>query len=273
MSPQSTDPFFAFAQGEVELAQGALLIAREARPDLDSAHYLRVLDQWADNFAAQNMGRSAAEAIDPFNIYVFGELGFRGNQEAYDDPHNSYIDAVIDRRIGIPITLSLVYIEIGRRLGLPLSGVNFPYHFLVRCDAPPEPIFIDPFAGGLRLDRLQLAERLPVVDGTQLRFAEEYIEPASSRDILARMLRNLKRIHVAERRLRNAVRCGERISWLLPNEAENYRDLGFLYYRAHEYGKSIAAFEQYLRWAEDPHDGEEIRQNIRVISGRLGLLN
>ena len=87
------------------------------------------------------------------------------------------------------------------------------------------------------------------------------------------MLRNLKRIHVTERRLRDAVRCGERISWLLPNEAENYRDLGFLYYRAHEYGKSIAAFEEYLRWADEPRDAEEIRQNIRVISGRLGLLN
>ena len=273
MPLRSSDPFFSFAQGDIDLAQGALLIAREARPDLDGSHYLHVLDQWADDFAAQTMGRSAAEAIDPFSTYVFEELGFRGNQEAYDDPQNSYIDAVIDRRIGIPITLSLVYIESGRRLGLPLSGVNFPYHFLVRCDAPPEQIFIDPFAGGQRLDRQQLAERLPVVDGAQLRFSEQYVEPASPRDILARMLRNLKRIHVTERRLRDAVRCGERISWLLPNEAENYRDLGFLYYRAHEYGKSIAAFEEYLRWADEPHDVEEIRQNIRVISGRLGLLN
>ncbi len=273
MHAQSTDPFLAFTQGPIELGRGALLIAQEHNPELDVDRYLSLLDEMAKEFAARPRRDNVRETIALLNSYIFEDLGFRGNKQAYDDPRNSYLDAVIDRRLGIPITLSIVYMEIGKRSGLALSGINFPYHFLVRCEGISEVVFIDPFAGGTCLDIDQLAERLPVVDGAPLRFSSEYIEPATPRDILARMLRNLKRLHVNERRLADAIRCGERIAWLLPDEAENFRDLGFLYYRAHEYRRSIDAFESYLRCAQDPQDDEEIRQNIQVISGRLGMLN
>ena len=145
MPMHSSDPFFEFVQGPIELDRGALLIAQERRPDLDIPHYLRVLEEIADNFSLPNQLIGLRDRIDCFNAYLFEELGFRGNKEAYDDPQNSYLDAVLERRLGIPITLSVVYIEIGRRVGLPMFGVNFPYHFLVRCDASGEPIFIDPF--------------------------------------------------------------------------------------------------------------------------------
>ena len=267
------DPFFEFAQGPIELDRGALIIAQERRPDLDITHYLRLLDGLANNFSLPNQPSDLRNRIDCFNTYLFEELGFRGNREAYEDPQNSYLDAVLERRLGIPITLSVVYIEIGRRVGLPIFGVNFPYHFLVGCDAPEEPVFIDPFECGTCLSKTQLTKRLPVVEGNPLRFSEHFIAPAAPRDILARMLRNLKRVHVNERRLSEAIHCGQRIAWLVSDEAENYRDLGFLYYRAHQYKQSIKAFEQYLRCANDPSDRDEIEQNIRVISGRLAMLN
>ena len=273
MPMHPSDPFLEFVRGPIELDIGALLIAQERRPDIDVPHYLRVLDDLAGNFSLPNRPLGLIERIDYFNAYLFEELGFRGNREAYNDPKNSYLDAVLERRLGIPITLSIVYIEIGRRVGLPIFGVNFPYHFLVRCDASDESIFIDPFEGGTCLSKTQLTKRLPVVEGKPLRFSKHFIAPAEPRDILARILRNLKRVHVNERRLSHAIRCGQRISWLLPDEAENYKDLGFLYYRAHQFKQSLESFEQYLRLANDPSDRNEIEQNIRVISGRLAMLN
>jgi regulator of sirC expression with transglutaminase-like and TPR domain len=274
MHPQSSDPFTDLLQGDIDLALGALLIAQQGRPELDIEHYLERLDQLAEGFNVRHPQMpSEVTAINALNEYLFDELGFRGNKDNYDDPANSYLDEVLDRRLGIPITLSLVYIEVGNRLGLSLSGVNFPFHFLVRCDAVAYPIFIDPFAGGQLLNTLQLADRLPAVDGVQLRLEDHYLHPASARDILARILRNLKRIHTYDRQIKEAICCGERIALLEPQEADNYRDLGFLYYRAHEYQKSLDAFEHYLRWAIDAADADEIRQNIQVISSRLGMLN
>jgi regulator of sirC expression with transglutaminase-like and TPR domain len=274
MSPQSSDPFFALLQGHIDLGRAALLIAQQARPELEIEHYIECLDQLAEGFRSRHpQMRSGAVAVSALNEYLFGELGFRGNRANYDDPTNSYLDEVLDRRLGIPITLSLVYIEVGNRLNLSLSGVNFPYHFLVRCDAVSEPIFIDPFANGQLLSPLQLADRLPVVDGVQLPLEDRYLQPASPRDILARILRNLKRIHTYNRQLKDAICCGERIALLEPEEADNYRDLGFLYYRTRECQKSLNAFEHYLRWVVEAPDADEIRQNIQVISNRLGMLN
>ncbi len=274
MHSQSPDPFIELLRGDIDLALGALLIAQQARPELDIGHYLERLDQLAEGFKVRHPQMPAGTtAIAALNEYLFDELGFRGNRENYDDPTNSYLDEVLDRRLGIPITLSLVYIEVGNRLGLSLSGINFPYHFLVRCDAVTDPIFIDPFAKGELLNPLQLADRLPTVDGIQLRLEDRYLQPTHPRNILARILRNLKRIHTYGRQLREAIYCGERIALLEPQEADNYRDIGFLYYRIHEYQKSLDAFEHYLRWAVQAPDADEIRQNIQVISSRLGMLN
>ena len=273
MPMRPPDPFFEFVQGPIELDKGALIIAQERRPNLDITHYLRMLDGIAKSFSLPKKPLGLHDKIDYFNTYLFGDLGFRGNKEAYNDPQNSYLDAVLERRLGIPITLSVVYIEIGRRMGLPMFGINFPYHFLVGCDAPNDPIFIDPFEGGICLSKTQLTKRLPVVEGKPLRFSEHFIAPAKPSDILARMLRNLKRVHVNERCLNKAIQCGQRIAWLVPDEEENYKDLGFLYYRAHQYKQSIEAFEQYLQWANNPSDRDKIEQKIRFISGQLAILN
>ena len=277
MQPQSTDPFFSFVQQaqdrEFDLARGALLIARQAYSDLDVEYYLRQLDDIGANYRAHHPpATDLATELANFSRFLFVDHEFRGNQDAYDDPRNSYLNDVIDRRLGIPISLSVVYLQVGRRLELPLAGINFPYHFLVRS-TESDPLFIDPFAGGAFVDYRQLGERLPVVDGRKLALEKDYLAPAPPLQILARMLRNLKRIHVQERKFTAAVHCAEKISWIQPDEAENYRDLGFLYYWIHDYRKAVDAFTAYLRWADDPSDAVEIQQNIETISGRLSMLN
>ena len=278
MHSQPSDPFFAFVQqapdGDFDLARGALLIASQAYRDLDIEHYLHKLDALGEDFRTHHP-RSATLATELANLshYLFADLEFRGNQDDYDDPRNSYLNDVIDRRLGIPITLSVIYLELGRRLGLSLAGVNFPYHFLVRSTECGEPLFVDPFASGAFVDNRQLDERLPVVAGRKLELAEDFLAPAPPLQILARMLRNLKRIHIQERKFHAAVQCAEKIVCLQPAEAENYRDLGFLCYWVREYRKAIDAFTAYLRWADDPPDAKEIQQHIRAISNRLSMLN
>ena len=279
MHSQPSDPFFALVQQardrrDIPLDQGALLIASQAYPNLDIDHYLHKLDSLGEDFRTR-YAPSPVLATELANLsrYLFTDLEFRGNQDQYDDPRNSYLNEVLDRRLGIPITLSVVYLELGRRLHFSLAGVNFPYHFLVRSTELAEPLFVDPFANGAFVDNNELGERLPVIEGRKLELAADYLAPTSPLDILARMLRNLKRQHVQARQFPAAVHCAIRISWLQPAEAENYRDLGFLYYWIREYGKAVDAFNAYLRWADTPPDAKEIQQNIQVISDRLSMLN
>ena len=280
MRPRPSDPFFTLVQkardssGEIDLAHGALLIARQAYPDLDIEHYLRQLDALSEDFRARYAAANSLPAsLANLSQYVFGDLGFRGNRAHYDDPRNSYLNEVLDRRLGIPITLAVVYLELGKRLSFPLAGVNFPHHFLVRSTQGGEPLFVDPFASGAFVDSQSLSERLPVIEGRRLELAAEFIEPTSSRHILARMLRNLKRLHSQAREFPTAIGWAEKIAYLLPAEAENYRDLGFLYHHTREYLKSIEAFNEYLRQAGDAPDASTIEHNIRILANRLIPLN
>ena len=185
MRPRPSDPFFALVQkardpsGEIDLARGALLIALQAYPDLDIEHYLRQLDALSEGFRARYAATDSLPAsLANLSQYVFGDLGFRGNRAHYDDPRNSYLNEVLDRRLGIPITLAVVYLELGKRLSFPLAGVNFPQHFLVRSTQGDEPLFVDPFAGGTFVASESLGERLPVIEGRRLGLAAEFIEPS-----------------------------------------------------------------------------------------------
>ncbi len=280
MRPRPADPFLALVQkardesGEIDLAHGSLLIALQAYPDLDVEHYLRQLDALGEDFRSRYAAAdSLPAALANLSQYVFGDLGFRGNRTHYDDPRNSYLNEVLDRRLGIPITLAVVYLELGRRLSLPLAGVNFPHHFLVRSTQGDQPLFVDPFADGAFVDGKSLGERLPVIEGRRLELAPEFTEPTSSLHILVRMLRNLKRLHFQARQFPTAIDWAEKIAYLLPTEAENYRDLGFLYHHTGEDLKAIEAFNEYLRQADTPPDASTIEHNIRVLANRLIPLN
>lgn len=171
----------------IDLGVAALLIASVARPALDIAHYVGILDRLADDIRV----RSAADRLGGLRRILFTELGFRGNLDDYYDPRNSFLDEVLERRTGIPITLSVVVLEIGRRLDLDVHGVGFPGHFLVRADGQ----LLDPFAGARAVTEGELELKLRAMFGPEAQLTSSMLAPTGKRDILVRMLNNLRGIY------------------------------------------------------------------------------
>src|SRR5690606_37932976 len=181
--------FAGLADREMDLEKGAFMVAQYAYPNLDRHRYAMELDRIAEEIAYDLRDEMYMEdVVDVINEHLFSREGFRPDNRRFYDPENSYINRVIERRTGIPITLSVIYLLIARRLDLPISGVAVPGHFLVRYDGPRETLWIDPFNEGALLDREDCEELLrsmgvPVLD--------EYLRPCSTRQIIARMLNNL----------------------------------------------------------------------------------
>ena len=276
MKNANEDTLFKLAQLEndqIDLAKGALLIAKDAYADLDIEAYLQQLNQMAEELQSQ-IGEEAdtSEQINYLNHYLFETQGFVGSsQEHYYDARNSYLNEVLERKIGIPITLSIVYIEVGKRIGLPLVGVGFPGHFIVK-HRNLEAV-IDPFEKGQILSDADLSERLRQIFRESVPMHPRFLQAVTNKEILARMLRNLRQIYFREEKYEKAVRTAERIAWLAPQSAQDYRDLGYLYYQVNAYGKSLASFNTYLRLSDDPPDQEEISRNIRLLTQQIAKLN
>ena len=185
---QVTERFTALVRrpaAEVPLDEAALLIAAHAYPELDVDAQLARLDDLA--------ARCVAPTLDALTTHLFTDLGFEGNVRDYYDPRNSYLNDVIDRRTGIPITLAVLTIEVGRRLGVPLAGVGMPGHFLLREKVDPD-VFVDPFARGRVLDRAGCEQAFRSVHGPEAEFDPDYLDPVDTHVILARMLANLRAV-------------------------------------------------------------------------------
>ncbi len=176
-------------EDELPLDRACLLIAAHAYPDLDVEAELAVLD---------DLAAGASEAsFDGWHRLLFEDLGFTGAVEDYYDPANSFLNEVVRRRVGLPITLSVVGIEIGRRLGVKLAGVGMPGHFLLVHEGGGSPVWVDPFSGGRLLDRDECEERFHLVNGASTPFLDSYLEPVGPRAILGRILANLKSIYAS----------------------------------------------------------------------------
>ncbi|HEU5180559.1 MAG TPA: transglutaminase-like domain-containing protein [Candidatus Polarisedimenticolia bacterium] len=197
---------------EIPLDRAVLLIARSEYPDLDHARYLAELDRLSGVTRRRlPPSRDPLEILQALNHVLIDEEGYRGNQEDYYDPRNSFLNDVIDRKLGIPITLSVLYLEVARRLAFPLAGVSFPGHFLVRHRSEERDFFVDPFHRGEILTPGELPGRLADLFGPENaaeilkkngnRLPEEYVTPAGPRDILLRMLTNLREIYLRRRDL------------------------------------------------------------------------
>ncbi len=216
------------ADNNIPLDEAALLIAAEADPETSVEHYLTVLDQFAQGFLEE--GRFNPDMGIPVNgliDYIHQDLGFSGNITDYYDTANSYLNRVIDNRVGIPITLALVHIAIGNRLDLPVDGISFPGHFLVRYGGEGGPI-VDPFAGR-ELSRADCQNLLRQIAGVRATLQDEYFLPASPRDILIRMLDNLKQIFWRQRSWDESKACIDRQLLLLPDQDEFTIQLGAVY--------------------------------------------
>ncbi len=190
------DPTARFArlvqgpEDELPLDEAALLIAAHAYPDLDIGFEMQLLDGLAE--------RCPEPTLEGWRRYLFVDQGFSGNVDDYYDPDNSFLNKVLERRTGLPITLSVLGLVVGRRLGLRLAGVGLPGHFLLRHETDGPPVFVDPFAGGRVLDREACIERFRAVNGLSAPFVESYLDPVGPREILGRMLANLRAIYATK---------------------------------------------------------------------------
>lgn len=258
------------ASGE-HLAEAALLVARTRDPELNVAAYLRQIDDWATYLrtSLDNAEADAGERIESLNRLLFDELRFTGNTGDYSDPRNSLLDAVIDRRLGIPITLSVLYIELGRRIGLPLEGVAFPGHFLVTLPVSHGVVVLDPYAEGASLEFADLERLLFQVQPErhwELEQVRELLEPAGLREILVRMLRNLKASYWDARDLVNAMWVQDLLLAIDADLAVERRDRGILNEQVGHYQAAAEDLKEYLRQAPDAADAEAIRTQIVELS-------
>ena len=212
---------------------------------------------------------------------MFGELGFVANVDAYYDPRNSYLNEVIDRRTGIPISLSIVYMELGRRIGLPLEGVSFPGHFLVRLRLRGGMLVLDPFAGGAPQSEDDLRERLERVGpkGTtggvplELLPLEQFLEPASHRQIIARVLRNLKSIYRDADEPARLLAVLNRILVVSPDASIELRDRGQLYRRLECWQPALADLSAYVEREPDAPDGDDMRLQLLALRAQCARMN
>ena len=250
---------------EIDLARAALLLARDAYPEIDPDAYVRQLDMWASSIRGAVESRPSDPLFGIVTDLLFDRLGFRGSEPDYSDPRNSYLNQVIDRRRGLPIALSVIYLEIGWRVGLP-------GHFIVRCDSGPRTWFIDPFHQGGVLDEEDCARLMRRTAG-DLPFSRRLLLPVTRRQILARMLHNLRATYVQRDMLREAQPVIERLIELDPALSEPLRDLGLIHFRQGAYRRAIDLLESYLGLAPDTDDIASIRQVIGAARAEMARRN
>ena len=270
MTSPARERFTALVSGpeeDLDLAEAALLIAQEEQPDLDVAHYLKRLDQLADAVRTElPPSPTHNDTLKCLNTHLFFKEGLRGNTGAYYDPRNSFLNEVLETKAGIPITLSVIYMEVGRRLGLALVGIGFPGHFLVRYSGPDGEQILDPFLGGANLSEAQLAAKLRSMYGENNPLAAQVsklLTPATKKEILTRMLGNLKGVYLNKGDFERALSVIDRMVLIRPDAATEFRDRGAVQQRLGRMQGAVRDFKKYLALAPDAPDADRIRALIQ----------
>jgi len=258
---------------EIDLARAALLIAKTEYPTLNLERYLLRLDRLAAEAGARRLARDPLGRLHRLREFLFEEVGFRGNAEEYFDPRNSFLNDVLDRKLGIPITLSLVLMEVGRRLRLDIKGIGLPAHFIVGVEIEGDQVLLDPFHGGMLLTPDGAQELVSRVLGRPVTLQEEHFAPVTKREFLARMLRNLKAIYWRRREWAKALPVVERLLALELDSPEEIRDRGVAHVHLGEFTRGIADWEHYLSLCPQAPDAETVRSHLRRVRGALATLN
>ena len=255
----------------------ALLIARDEYPGLQAAHYDAMVQGYADALRTEVQAQDAAPArMAVINRYLFEELGFGGNNDAYSDPRNSYLNDVFDRKLGIPISLAVVQMEIARRLDVPLDGISFPGHFLVRLPMDDGILVMDPYNKGRSLSADELRDRVSSHFGGQSPDDTELMHilaPATHRAILLRMLRNLKALYVEQNDWDRVARSADRLLKLAPSLGEEVRDRGLAYLKLGHIAGARDDLARYLAVQPEAPDVEAIRALLIEATSRAQRLN
>jgi regulator of sirC expression with transglutaminase-like and TPR domain len=261
---------------QINLAVAALLIAVDEYPDLNVQGCMRELDELANEVKkdmAFQVQEEPLEAVKRINRVLYLQKGFRGNTLDYYDPRNSYLNIVLERRTGIPITLSIIYMELGKRLGLSLQGVGMPGHFLLKGFCHSGEFFIDAFHKGELLSRSQCWERLQESHGGEGPPASTCLDAISNLQILTRMLNNLKMIYFNARDFPRALSATEKIMILNPDAANELRDRAALHFRLNYLSRALSDWTAYLKRVPDAADAEEVRNNLRAVHQLLAARN
>jgi regulator of sirC expression with transglutaminase-like and TPR domain len=266
----------------IDLARACLMIAQDAYPGLDVERYLGEIERMAMRLRGrmpQTYG--GEERVVALNQFLYEDLGYWGNTDDYYDPRNSYLNEVIERKTGIPITLSILYMELGRRIGLPLAGVSFPGHFLVRLRLRGGMLVLDPFAGGAPQSEAELRERVKRVipDGVADNLPaselplDQFLEPASNRQILSRLLRNLKGIYRETDKPERMLDVLNRMLLVTPDASGELRDRGYVYQRLECYRAALKDLTDYAEREPAAPDMDDVRVKVVELSVLCARLN
>lgn len=279
---QAFAQMIAHEDNEVDLLEASLLIARVAYPDLDTAATLSQLDAIAQRVRALLVPSEEKQPtptthpldiINALNKVLFEDEHFHGNQSDYYNPNNSFLNKVLENRTGIPISLSLLYMEVGKRVGIQIEGIGLPYHFMVRYRWSDGQVYIDPFQGGRLLNEEQCQQYISEIAQYETELQPQWFEPVSHKHILIRMLNNLKRIYIDQDMFEQALFISDLIMMLAPRASVEQRDRGFLHLQLKHYGRALHDLNAYLTTAPDAEDRYEIKNHLKAIRQAIAMLN
>ena len=266
---QNFDREIAQADAEINLAKAALFYAQAEYHHLDINEYLNILDAIAEHIRPQlPVELYPLKVIQQINYYLFEELNFQGNQKNYYNPHNSFLNEVIERRMGIPITLSVIYLEVAKRLNFPMVGIGMPGHFLIRPEFEDVGFFVDVFNRGEILFKQDCQDKLNQIYPEPVKLESHFLSPISNRQILARMLNNLKYIYLHQGNFNKALNVMGGILMLFPENPDELRDRGLLYYQLNRWQEAARDLQSYITILPNGEDVSMIKMILEKISKR-----
>ena len=250
----------------IDLTEAALVIALEEYPSLQLDRYLDQIDEWGEAIRERIEGSPDIERIvAEINRFLFEQEGFHGEADDYYDPRNAYLNEVLDRHAGLPIALSILYIEISRRVGVEMAGVSLPGRFLVKVTGPWGELLIDPFDGGRVLTSLECQLILDRVYGGAVSLSEHHLRATTRHEVLARVLSHIKAIHQARGEADRVMADIDRLLMLDRDDPYELRDRGLVAMKLHRYEDAIGALEAYLARAPHADDRRRIEEQIRYL--------
>jgi regulator of sirC expression with transglutaminase-like and TPR domain len=262
------------SEDSFDLVRAAMLVAAEADPAVDVDTEMATLAKWGDELASRiepewnNLQRLAR-----LRRYLYEDLGFHGDQKDYFSPENSLLPSVMRRRMGIPLTLSIIFLSLGWRIGMPLEGVGFPGHFLVRLTGEERELLLDTFHKGMSVDHADCAQMLEQITKGQVPFDAAMLAPMTKRDMIARLLMNLKGAYLRQQQDEQALLAVERLLLIHPEDADQVRDRGLLLYRLRRYQQALDGLRAYLAARPDANDRETVEHHLVSLREILASMN
>jgi len=258
----------------IDLARVALLVAAESDPHIDVDGELRTLESWAAELRGRlEPGWNNLQKLARLRAFVFEELGFRGDRLDYFSPSNSLLHQVIHRRRGIPITLAIVMMELGWRIGIPFEGIGFPGHFLVRLAGEPRDLILDPYRRGMSVHEEDCRRMLLETTGGKIEFEQAQLASVGKLEMIVRLLHNLKGAYLRGDENERALAAVERLLVLDPENADEMRDCGLLLFRLHRYGQALDSLTGYLDRVPVARDRETVARHVDTLRKILADLN